>query len=125
MEFMDSRVNKHTRRKMLLAGAMSVGASGLLAAACGGPAGSGPAAERPAQPAVGAAKGEIRWMSRGNTDVQRQVRTSFGTAFEAATPGAKVVTEFVAADQIEEKLQVAVAGGSPPDLAFLSASQYQ
>jgi multiple sugar transport system substrate-binding protein len=110
-----------TRRRSLLLGAIGAAA---LSAACGGPAGQDTAG-RPAGPAVGAARGEIRWLSRGNTDVQRQVRTSFGAAFEERTPGVKVVTEFVAANEIEEKLQVAVAGGAPPELAFLSASQYQ
>jgi ABC-type glycerol-3-phosphate transport system substrate-binding protein len=116
------RATRRPRRRILRAGA--AGAAALHAAACGAPIGQG-AAERPAVPAVGAARGEIRWLSRGNTDVQRQARTAFGTAFEERSPGVTVVTEFVAANEIEAKLQVAVAGGAPPELAFLSASQYQ
>jgi multiple sugar transport system substrate-binding protein len=93
-------------------------------AACAGPGqlGSGGSGA----PAVGAAQGDIRWLSRGQTEVQRQMRSSFGTTFEQANAGTRVVIDYVPpADNMEQKLQVAVAGGDPPDLAFISASQYQ
>jgi multiple sugar transport system substrate-binding protein len=111
-----------SRRAMLGHSAALAGAAGV-AMACTTPGNSNGGG---AVPTVTAARGDIRWLSRGLTDVQRQMRSSFGTAFEKANPGTRVLIDYIPpADAIEQKLQVAVAGGDPPDLAFISASQYQ
>ena len=113
-----------TRRASLLAPLVGLGAGALLAACTGGPTGQGgdQAAARPG--AVAAARGEVRWMSRAASEAHRQIQLEFGPGFERQHPGAKVVADWPTGN-FQEKLTASIAGGDPPDLAFIAASQYQ
>lgn len=63
-------------------------------------------------------------MSRAASEANRQIQVAFGPDFEQRNPGTKVLAEWPAGNFVE-KLTAAIAGGDPPDLAFIAASTYQ
>src|SRR5688572_22290388 len=111
-----------TRRRMVaLAGTVACGAPLAAACAWGGSPGREAAQGGGAVPVP---KGEIRWMSRAPSEANRQIQVAFGPDFEQRNPGTAVVADWPAGN-FQEKLTASVAGGDPPDLAFIAASQFQ
>jgi multiple sugar transport system substrate-binding protein len=106
-------------------GALGMGGAALAACACAvGPGGAGDDQAAARGGAVGAARGEVRWMSRAASEAHRQIQLEFGPGFERQHPGARVVADWPSGN-FQEKLTASIAGGDPPDLAFIAASQYQ
>jgi multiple sugar transport system substrate-binding protein len=93
-------------------------------AACAGGAGGRPGATEGSNAGAPAAKGEIRWMSRAASEAARQIQVPFGPAFEQLNPGTKVTVSWPPGN-FQELLTTAIAGGDPPDMAFIAASQFQ
>jgi multiple sugar transport system substrate-binding protein len=73
---------------------------------------------------VAAARGEIRWLSRAASEANRQIQVGFLPDFEQRNPGTKVLADWPSGN-FQEKLTATIAGGDPPDLAFIAASTYQ
>jgi multiple sugar transport system substrate-binding protein len=98
-----------------------VGSVALLTA-CG--AGQSGARSEGAAPQVAAPKGEIRWQCRDFSPAHVDLYLSFAAGFKNRHPGVTVQAECVKGDA-NEKLQVRIAAGDPPDAAFIAASQFQ
>ncbi len=107
---MTQRHRSLTRRTVLVLACTSP-----LISACAAGSGAGRDAAQGGAP-VEAAKGEIRWMSRAPSEAN--------PTFEKQNPGAKLLADWPAGN-FQEKLTAAIAGGDPPDLAFIAASQFQ
>jgi multiple sugar transport system substrate-binding protein len=58
----------------------------------------------------------------GYTGVEAKVFAKMITAYEKSHPGVKVNTLYVNSDNTLQKVQTAVAGGAPPDIAYLYGS---
>jgi multiple sugar transport system substrate-binding protein len=109
---------------MVMAAALATGGATLVLAACTVGQAGRDSAQGAASGGVPAAKGEIRWMSRAATEAHRLIQVAFGPEFEQRNPGAKVLADWPTGN-FQEKLTASIAGGDPPDLAFIAASQYQ
>lgn len=99
----------YRRRRLGLLCALAVtGASAL--AACGSGSGA----------TTGGSKSIQIW--EGYTDVEAKAFAHLVTEYEATHPGIKVSSLFVNNDYTLQKVQTAVAGGNPPDIAYLYGS---
>jgi ABC-type glycerol-3-phosphate transport system substrate-binding protein len=84
----------------------------------------GPSRARSGSGAARAAKGEISWQCRDFSPAHVELYLSFASAFKERQPSVTMLAECVKGDA-NEKLQVRIAAGDPPDVAFIAASQFQ